>query len=240
MRRTTPFTSRCLRKYYPGTPTDYEHFSNKTNNSLPTRGRILDLGAGAGIIPTLDWRGPSRTVFGVDPDPRLGVNKLLDRAAVGDGTHLPFADSVFDSAVSVNVMEHLPAPDWLLKEALRVLKPGARLFVKTPNRNHYIGWIARLTPTGFHKWYNRLRGREAEDTFETHYRYNRFQDVERIARSAGFEVESLDAFEGIPEYLLLAAPLFFPGLWYERWVNARPGRNRYRANLEIVLRKPSN
>lgn len=239
-RRTTPRTARFLRRYYPGVPTDFEHFAAKVRKLAPDSGRLLDLGAGAGIIETLDWRDPGRRVVGVDLDPRVGGNPLLDWGVPADGARLPFDNSGFDFAVSVNVMEHLEDPRAVLAEVIRVLKPGGRFALKTPNRSHYIGWISRLTPTAFHRWYNRLRGRDAEDTFPTWYRFNRFKEVRTLAESAGFEVEDLDSFEGVPEYLLLAAPLFFPGLWYERWVNAKPGRNRFRANLEIVLRKPDD
>jgi hypothetical protein len=98
--------------------------------------------------------------------------------------------------------------------------------------------FANLTPTWFHNWYNGLRGRSSEDTFETIYRFNRFEEIDTLAAEAGFEVLSLDAFEGIPEYLLLSTFLFYPGLWFERWVNSKPSRNKWRANLEAVLRKP--
>ncbi len=238
-RRTTPATARSLARYYPDTETDFQHFSRKTRALLPEEGRILDLGAGTGIISELEWRGPERRVYGFDLDPRVGSNCLVDRSVIGDGFHLSFENSSFDAAVSVNVFEHLADPLGVLSEVHRVLKPGGCFSIKTPNRDHYIGWVSRLTPTWFHQWYNQLRGRESEDTFSTYYRFNRFHDVRSIAERSGFELVELEGFEGVPEYLLLSALMFYPGLWYERWVNTKTERNRFRANLEIVLRKPS-
>jgi len=237
-RKTTPRTARCLNRYYRGFPTDFEHFSTRIREILPTSGRILDLGAGAGIISTLDWRSAGRLVIGIDLDPRVDRNPLIDRGILAEGARLPFDNCSFDAAVCVNVFEHLEDPTTVLGEVHRILKPGACFAIKTPNRSHYIGWISRLTPTGFHRWYNRLRGRQSEDTFPTYYRFNRFAEVEKIVADSGFEVVDLDAFEGIPEYLLLSVVSFYPGLWYERWANSKPERNRFRANLEIVLRKP--
>jgi SAM-dependent methyltransferase len=239
-RKTTPATARLLSRYYPDRPTDFEHFSLKTKGFLPVSGVVLDLGAGAGIIPELDWRGSgSRRVCGLDLDPRVGDNPFLDQSVIGDASRLPLDNGSIDTVVSVNVFEHLENPALVLREVLRVLKPGARFLIKTPNRSHYIGWISRITPTGFHRWYNHRRGRRVEDTFPTFYRFNHVRQVEDLAREAGFEVEQVDGYEGPPEYLLLAAPLFYFGWVYERWVNSSPSRKRYRANLEIILRKPA-
>lgn len=236
-RRTSRFVAPLLPKYYPGWPNDFEHFAVRARQSIKTAGRILDLGAGAGIIDALDWRAEGRRIVGIDLDPRVGRHPHLDGAALADARKLPFPDNSFDSAVSVNVLEHIPQPVEVLREVHRVLKPGGVFLVKTPNRDHYVGRMARLTPNWFHEWYNSLRGRNPEDTFPTNYQFNRFKDVRRVSLEAGFEKVEVDAFEGIPEYLLLSVFLFFPGLLYERWVNAKPERNRFRASIEAVLRK---
>ncbi len=239
-RRTTRLTGALLQRYYPNWPTDFDHFAGKVHAHLREAHRVLDVGAGAGIIDALDWRAPGRRVIGIDLDPRVGTNPNLNSGVLADARHLPFPNDSFDHAVSVNVFEHIPDPAGALREVCRVLAPGGLFCIKTPNRDHYVGRIARLTPDAFHKWYNSLRGRSPEDTFPTTYRFNRFSDVRRIAEQAGFEVMDLDAFEGVPEYLLLSAFLFFPGLLYERWANARPARAGLRASLEVVLRKPGS
>jgi SAM-dependent methyltransferase len=48
---------------------------------------------------------------------------------------LPFADSAFDLLVSIDVHEHLRKPELLAAEFFRVLKPGGRAVVTTPNGN---------------------------------------------------------------------------------------------------------
>lgn len=225
-------------RYYPNTPTDFQHFAQKVRTALKGSERVLDLGAGAGIIDALDWRGEGRRVFGIDLDPRVGTHPHLDWAAIANAYAIPFPDGSFDAVVSVNVFEHIPDPPMALREIARVLRPGGRFYVKTPNRQHYVGRIADLTPTAFHEWYNSRRGRAREDTFPTTYRFNRFDDIERSAGEAGLQVVDLDGFEGVPEYLLLSAFLFIPGLLYERWANGKPKRKVWRACIEAVLQKP--
>ncbi len=51
-----------------------------------------------------------------------------------DGMVLPFADSTFDYAVSVSVLEHTSDPELYLSQIARVLKPGGKLYLAFPNK----------------------------------------------------------------------------------------------------------
>lgn len=199
---------------------------------------VLDLGAGAGIIEQLRFRGAVAEVVGVDPDERVLQNPHLDRAAVGVGEDLPLEDGSVDLAFANNVLEHLADPSCVLAEIERVLKPGGRFVAKTPNRTHYVPLLSALTPHRFHQWYNGLRGLDAEDIYPTHYRANAASAVRRIASGAGLDVERIELIEGRPEYLRLAAPLYACGLVYERVVNSSPIFSGFRSVMVCVLKKP--
>jgi 2-polyprenyl-3-methyl-5-hydroxy-6-metoxy-1,4-benzoquinol methylase len=63
---------------------------------------------------------------------------------------LAHSDGQFDTVISCETIEHLPHPRLAIAEMARVLKPGGRLFLTTPN---YIG------PLGLYRLYLRFLGR---------------------------------------------------------------------------------
>ena len=50
----------------------------------------------------------------------------------GDGQCLPFKDGVFDCVISIDVLEHVPYPEKMIKEIQRVLKRNGTLILSTP------------------------------------------------------------------------------------------------------------
>ena len=120
---------------------------------------ILDVGAGAGILPQMNFKGLATRVCGIDLDPRVVENPMLDEAKVADAGAIPYADDSFDLVLADNVLEHIEEPSKFFSEIARVLRPGGLFIFKTPNKWHYVPTIARLTPHWFHQSYNQLRGR---------------------------------------------------------------------------------
>ena len=51
---------------------------------------------------------------------------------------LPFEDGFFDIVYHKSLIEHLADPSWLMDETLRVLKPGGKLIVLTPD------WVSQM------------------------------------------------------------------------------------------------
>lgn len=196
---------------------------------------VLDLGAGAGIVRQMNFKGVAARVYGIDPDPRILENPNLDHAEVATAEAIPHAGDTFDMVFCDNVLEHLRDPDSVFREVARVLKPGGVFIVKTPNRAHYIALVARVTPHGFHQWYNRLRGRNSPDTFPTLYRANTEQRVRTLAEKAGFSVTELSFLDGRPEYLRISAAFYIVGWLYERLVTAHI--SRLRPVLLVTFRK---
>ena len=233
-------TARIDRRFYPAYRDNWDDqmFRTRIAGDLKKDFVILDLGAGAGIVSEMNFRGQVARVCGIDLDQRVLNNPFLDEAVCGTGGSIPYPDATFDLVFSDNVLEHLDQPEEVFREVARVLKPGGKFLAKTPNRYHYVPTFARLTPLAFHQLVNRLRGRKSEDTFPTRYKANTIADVSRHAARTGLVVEQALLIEGRPEYLRLSPLTYLAGLAWERLVNAVDWLARFRVVLIVVVSKP--
>ena len=97
----------------------------------------LDLGCGDGTTEVfIDKHFPAVTVEAVDVSQASileAEKKKLKRASftVYDGETIPFEDNCFDMVLIASVMHHIAfnLHESLIKETLRVLKPGGRIYI---------------------------------------------------------------------------------------------------------------
>ena len=232
---------RLDRALYPEQSSNWDDciFRDWVLSNLSPEAIILDIGAGAGIVQQMNFKGMVARVCGIDLDRRVECNPMLDEGKLSDAGHIPYPDGAFDVAFADNVMEHLADPMAVLGEVCRVLRPGGVFLFKTPNKTHYMPLIARMTPHRFHRFVNRLRGRAEEDTFPTLYRANTAADVRKLAAIAGLTVDRLERIEGRPEYLRITWPTYLLGAAYERVVNTFDFLAVFRVLLIAQLRKPA-
>ena len=233
--------------FYPGFSGNWDNdlFRQILLERIRPDSHCLDLGAGRGNVEQMNFLGIAKFVAGIDPEEEVFANPYLDEAKQMDlktGV-IPYDDSTFDIVFSNNVMEHVQHPRIVFDEVRRVLKPGGLFLSKTPNRRHYVPTLARLTPTRFHKYYNKLRGRDSSDTFPTVYKLNSKGAVNKLSRETGFLVKRIQFVEGRPEYLRLTALTYLFGLTYERLVNSIDALIPFRcvmiSELEKISRLPS-
>ncbi len=221
-----------------GSNWDDELFRSAILENIDASSIVLDIGAGAGIVKSMNFRGIAKKVCGIDLDERVIENPYLDEGHIGRGENVPYSDDEFDVVFSDNVLEHLAEPAKVFAEIRRVLKPGGVFLFKTPNSRHYMPLIARCTPQSFHRFINKRRGREEVDTFPTLYRANSVRTIQRLAQETGLEVRRVDVVEGRPEYTRIAWPIYLLGLVYERLVNSSEVMSNWRILLVGVLGKP--
>jgi SAM-dependent methyltransferase len=230
------------RRFYPN-PTEFDPHARllqELERYVRPSSTVLDVGAGAGELNAYDLKGRVQHIAGVDFDPRVTTNPLLDSGIRLDSPTLPFGDNTFDLAFSIYVLEHVEQPAQFASELHRVLKPGGVFLSLTPNLRHYVPVIAALTPLSFHKWFNERRGRPGEDTFPTYYRLNTPGAQRRVFQSAGFHSESVTMFETQPNYLTFSTATFLAGVVYERVVNSSCWLSPLRVNIISAFQKPSH
>ncbi len=106
--------------------------------SLPADAHVADVGCGSGEISSrLTRHYPQARVIGVDVLPSSVAFASREHSALaprlsfeqGDAFHLRFAADAFDLVVCRHMTQSVPQPELVLRELVRVCKPGGWLHV---------------------------------------------------------------------------------------------------------------
>ena len=193
----------------------------------------LDAGCGRHSFP--EWReheeqqliATGTWLVGCDSD----VSAVRDRpdhrfVCAATLEHRPNADASFGMVSANMVFEHLVHPEPVVRELVRVTKPGGRILIHTVNALHYVSLLTRITPFWFHRWaVSRIEGRAEIDVYPTQYRANTTRrlcqlfEAERCARVWGGAVSDLPPHVPYPFLFWVA---LFSGL-LERQLARIPG-----------------
>jgi SAM-dependent methyltransferase len=113
-------------------------------------GRVLDVGCGVGqVVARLQEAGFE--AHGVDvSQPNIErAQKISERCRLYDGKTLPYPDGHFASAGALNVLEHVEQPEAFIRELVRVVAPGGKVVLSSPNFFRVFG---------FRDYHPRMRG----------------------------------------------------------------------------------
>ncbi len=145
---------------------------------LPAPATLLDAGCGSGR--TLVELARYGAVAGVDVSPvavQTARRRGFDDVHLGAVEELPFADETFDVVTCLDVIEHTPDDVRVLRELLRVTRPGGAAIITVPAHPSL--------------WSN-------HDVVNQHHRRYRRADLLGAARAAGYEVASDTYFNMLP------------------------------------------
>jgi SAM-dependent methyltransferase len=175
-------------------------------------GRLLDIPAGNGKISAaareLGWQ-----VCELDLFPHPGLRGVRADACAP----LPFRDASFDALVCMEGIEHFEDQTGFLRECARVLKPGGRLILTTPNVLHLSSRISgfwtgqRMMRQGFVNEVSTTWKRDGERIYHGHaYLIDAFR-LRYILRVVGLRIVDL-ALSNPSAGSMLLAPLV-PAVW---------------------------
>jgi MPBQ/MSBQ methyltransferase len=172
-------------------------------------GTLLDIGSGYGAFVLscrrhgLDAVGVELAPFEIDISRRrlVRAEPATDPTVVfreGNASRLPFPDNAFAIVTLLNVLEHVPDYRSVLAEAVRVLRPGGRLFVVCPNyaalrkeAHYHVPWLP-FFPRHLASRYLRALGRNP-GFFEEHIYYCTNWGVLRALGDLGMRMTNLDS-----------------------------------------------
>jgi SAM-dependent methyltransferase len=171
---------------------------------IDLKGRLaLDVGGGPGyFVQALRDAGASAFCVDADAGELAGTGCPMSGNILGSALDLPIASKRVDVSFSSNVLEHVPDPERMLAEMLRVTRTGGLVFCAFTN------W---LSPWGGHEtspWHY-LGGERAERRYERHHgkapknRYGHSLypvSVARVLRWAR-EQPGAELVDAVPRYL---------------------------------------
>jgi 2-polyprenyl-3-methyl-5-hydroxy-6-metoxy-1,4-benzoquinol methylase len=144
---------------------------------------------------------------GIDGDPHaLRRQGDLQWRVNGNIERLPFRDSTFDLVTANMVVEHIEHPKEFFAEIARVLAPGGRFIMHTPNASGYTTLLTRLVPARLRPWLaSRLQGRAAADVYTTFYRSNSPRRLRRHAHGSDLTLRRLEQLNSSPQLASIAS-----------------------------------
>lgn len=231
---------KLFEQYYAGREFFDTRYRGLIKKYLRPGERVLDAGCGRYMKVCQELCDGGRQVFGIDMDSILETNNHIAPFGVrGDLTGLPFPAESFDMVISRSVVEHLESPVKVFREFHRVLRPGGKLVLVTPNKYDYVSLIAALTPYRLHRYVvSRILSVSEDDVFPTLYRANTLTSIRKALASAGLKKIELDTVSHYPAYLTFSPFLFRLGVLYERMTSLRAFRS-LRGSILCIFEKPT-
>lgn len=193
--------------------------------------RLLEIGCGAGnLLLQATVRGSYPVALDLSMQALTFVRSRLEEACRGAeaprgfaciqsvGELLPLPDNSFECILLSEVIEHLEAPQVSIREATRVLRPGGRLMVTTPNYRSFwpiMEWaVDRLNMAP------KMAGEQHISKFSP-------ATLQRLLTDCGLNTEYFGTIYTLSPFLSLVSP---------KWADARLAKElENRSGLGMIL-----
>lgn len=151
-------------------------------------GKILEMGCGSAYFSTVlnrEFPAGEYEYHGIDmeQDAVKAAKQFVkdeNKIVIGSVEKMEYENDSFDNILYLDVIEHVNNDKASIEEAFRVLKPGGKLIVSTPNSG------AALTDTFFCE-YMHDHG-HMENQRDGYYA----NELEDLLKNAGFQIDSVD------------------------------------------------
>jgi 2-polyprenyl-3-methyl-5-hydroxy-6-metoxy-1,4-benzoquinol methylase len=192
---------------------------------LVPHGKMLEFGAGSGQFSRLiveNWPHVELVCADIQKRPDGLPEKIIWNES-DLNLRLQIEDNTFDFIVSTEVIEHLENPRAVFREFYRLLKPGGKVLLTTPNQESIRSFAALV----FGGHFAAFRGR----SYPAHITALLRKDIERICSECGFDLLCFDFSNngGLPGR---------PGILWQRLLPWLGGR-LFSDNLAVICEKLS-
>jgi len=240
-------THRLIRLFLPGLVWNQEIYGSVVRRYVTRETKWLDVGCGWRMLgedlePMEDGLVASAgKVVGCDMDLQsLSKHRNIRNLVLGSAQALPFRDASFDLLTCNMVVEHLSDPRGAFLQMARMLAPGGRLILHTPNLLNYAVFmnhtVARLVPRKLLlrliKWNDR---RDPNDVFITFYRANTVQRLREICGELGFQEESRRILTPPQPFFNFFAPFALLQILFMRLTMSSRYFRKFGATILMVL-----
>jgi SAM-dependent methyltransferase len=182
------FTFRTLptSRYESSPPIDHFDRNDLIRRTVGENRSVLELGCSTGFVSKL-LKQSGCSVVGVEIDPLAAeaAAKICDRVIVADLSLPDWIDQAkgqFEVILMGDVLEHLVAPDILLKSLTPLLLPGGYVVLSLPNVVH---WTQRLKVLA-----GRFRYQSVGLLDVTHLRFFDLPTARALVTKSGYDVET--------------------------------------------------
>lgn len=187
----------------------------------------LDAGCGRNQL-TEEFKDKYGLAVGVDRGEE-GIGRFV-RAEL---SYLPFRGESFDFITCKWVMEHIPYPQVMITELKRVLAPGGRLLIQTPNRYHFLNFGSRFLPPFLKTRLITFFFGTHQERFATFYRANTPSELRTATENLGLRVERMILNEDLFSFSRLA---FWFSYLFLRLTEGKGGR-RFRSSILLLAQR---